>query len=47
MTNLTFYGGVSEIEAKTLYPIHTEYPEAYKSISKNIILVEEGKKYKL
>jgi ribonuclease J len=38
---------VSEIGAKTLYPIHTEHPEAYKSVSKNTILVEEGRKYSL
>ena len=36
---------VSEINAKTLYPIHTEHPEAYRSVVKNMILVEEGKKY--
>jgi len=38
---------VSEIDAKSLYPIHTEHPEAYKSVSKNMILVDEGKKYDL
>jgi len=38
---------VSEIGAKTLYPIHTEHPDAYKSVSKNMVLVKEGKKYKL
>jgi len=38
---------VSEIEAKTLYPIHTEHPEAYKAVSNNMILVQEGKKYEL
>jgi ribonuclease J len=38
---------VSEIGAKTLYPIHTEHPEAYKSVSKSMILVEEGKRYEL
>jgi len=38
---------VSEIGAKTLYPIHTEHPEAYKKVSKNMILVEEGKKYSI
>jgi len=36
---------VSEINAKNLFPIHTEYPEAFDSVSKNIILVQEGKKY--
>jgi len=38
---------VSVIGAKTLYPIHTEHPEAYQKISKNMILVDEGKKYEL
>lgn len=36
---------VSEIGAKTLYPIHTEHPDLYKKVSKNMILIEEGKKY--
>jgi len=47
VTSLTFYGAVNEIGAKTLYPIHTEYPEVYRSVSKNMILVQEGKKYEL
>lgn len=38
---------VTEIEAKTLYPVHTEHPEAYKKVSKNMVLVEEGKKYEI
>ena len=38
---------VSEIGAKTLYPIHTEHPQVYKSISKNMIIVKEGTKYNL
>ena len=57
MTNLSFYGGVgeiggkelletvSEIDAKTLYPIHTEHPEEYQKVSKNVILAKEGSKY--
>jgi len=36
---------VSEIDAKALYPVHTEHPEAYRSVSKDMILVEEGKTY--
>jgi len=36
---------VSEIDAKTLYPVHTEHPEAYKKVSKNMTIVEEGIKY--
>ena len=38
---------VSKINAKTLFPIHTEHPEAYQTVSKNMILIEEGKKYQL
>jgi ribonuclease J len=38
---------VSEIGAKTLYPVHTEHPDAYKGVSKNMVLIEEGKKYNL
>jgi len=38
---------VSEIEGKTLYPIHTTHPEEYKKVSKNMVLIEEGKKYQL
>jgi len=36
---------VSEIDAKTLYPVHTEHPEEYKKVSKNMVIVKEGKKY--
>jgi len=36
---------VSEINAKTLFPIHTKHPDTYKKISKEMVLVEEGKKY--
>lgn len=36
---------VNEINAKMLFPIHTEHPEIYKKISKNMILIEERKKY--
>ena len=38
---------VLEINAKTLYPIHTEYPELCQKISNGMILVEEDKKYDL
>jgi len=38
---------VSEIDAKSLYPVHTEHPNAYKKVSKNITIVEEGVKYDL
>jgi len=38
---------VKTIDAKMLYPIHTEHPEAYKAVTKKITLVDEGKKYNL
>ena len=36
---------VSEISPKTLYPVHTEHPNLYKKVSKNMVLVQEGMKY--
>ena len=47
MTSLTFYGGVTEINAKTLYPVHTEHPDTFNKVSKNIIMIDEGKKYEI
>jgi len=38
---------VSEIDAKMLFPVHTEHPDAYKKIAKSMTLVEEGIKYDL
>ncbi len=38
---------VSEIGAKTLYPVHTEHPDLYKKVSKNMVLINEGQKYQL
>ena len=38
---------VSEISAKSIYPVHTSHPDAFKSVSKNCKIVEEGKTYKL
>jgi len=38
---------VTKVDAKMLYPVHTEHPEVYKKVSKNITIVEEGKKYDL
>ena len=38
---------VTEIGAKTLYPVHTEHPENYKKISDNVVLIDQGKKYTL
>jgi len=35
------------LKQKHSYPIHTEHPEAYKKISNNMVLVEEGIKYEL
>jgi len=36
---------VSDIGAKALYPVHTEHPDLYNKVSKNVILIDEGKKY--
>lgn len=38
---------VKEIDAKMLYPIHTEHPTEYAKVTKKIFIVEEGKKYKI
>ncbi len=38
---------VDEINARTLYPIHTEHPEIYKSTVKNAFEVVERKLYSL
>jgi len=38
---------VSEIGAKTLYPVHTEYPELYQKVSKNMVIIQEGLKYEI
>jgi len=38
---------VSDIDAKTLYPVHTEHPDTYKKVSNNMVLIEEGKTYVL
>jgi len=32
---------------KTLYPVHTEHPDLYKKVSKNMVLIDEGEKYKI
>jgi len=40
-------GAVSEINAKTLYPVHTVHPDSYKKTSKSMVLIQEGKKYSL
>lgn len=38
---------VREIDAKMVFPVHTEYPDSFKKVSKNIVLIEERKKYEL
>lgn len=38
---------VKEIDAKMLYPIHTEYPELYVRATRKITIVEEAKEYYL
>jgi len=38
---------ISSIKPKSLYPVHTEHPELYKSVSENMVTIEEGEKYKL
>lgn len=34
-----------EIDAKRVFPVHTEHPELFKDASNNVTLVEEAKKY--
>ena len=38
---------VKEIDTKMLYPIHTEHPDLYRKVSKNMTIVEEAKRYDL
>ena len=38
---------VKSIDAKMLFPIHTEHPDAYKKITDKITIVEKAKKYSL
>lgn len=38
---------VSEIGAKTLFPVHTEHPDSYKQVSDNVVMIKEGEKYLL
>jgi len=38
---------VKTINAKQVFPVHTESPSAYKSVAKDITLILEGKKYPL
>ena len=38
---------VKDIDAKMLYPIHTEHPTEYVKVTRKMTIVEEGKTYKL
>jgi len=38
---------VSEINARKVFPIHTEHPDAFKKVSGNVIIVEENKKFEI
>lgn len=38
---------VKTIDAKMLFPIHTEHPETYVRVTRNMTIVEEGKSYDL
>ena len=38
---------VKNIDAKMLFPIHTEHPDAYKKITDKITIVEKAKTYSL
>jgi len=38
---------VSEIGAKTLYPVHTEHAAMFNKVSENRVLIDEGVKYKI
>lgn len=38
---------VQKINAKTVYPIHTEYPDSFKPVAKNLVLIQENTKYDL
>ena len=38
---------VKEIDAKMLYPIHSEHPAEYSKITNKMTLVDEGIKYKI
>lgn len=38
---------VKTIDAKVLFPIHTEHPETYVRVTRNMTVVEEGKSYSL
>lgn len=37
----------AEIDAKMVYPVHTEHPQLYKKVAKNMVLIQEGVKYEV
>lgn len=41
------FGAVREIDAKMLFPIHTEHPDDYTKVTDKITIVDEGKKYEI
>lgn len=38
---------VKKIDAKMLFPVYTEHPEAYKKVSENTTVIEEGRQYSI
>jgi len=38
---------VTTINAKMLFPVHTEHPDAYNKVAKNMTIVEEGVRYEI
>jgi len=38
---------ITDINPKILYPIHTEHPEMFQRVVKDVETVKEGKVYKL
>ncbi|MEM4252377.1 MAG: MBL fold metallo-hydrolase RNA specificity domain-containing protein [Candidatus Nitrosotenuis sp.] len=38
---------VSEIGAKTVYPVHTEHSDLFNHVSKNVVTIKEGQKYQI
>jgi len=41
------FEAVKTINAKTLFPVHTEHPDAYRKVSKNMTIVKEGVNYQI
>jgi len=38
---------VRQINARTVFPVHTEYPASYHIVANDLVIVEEGKRYDL